>query len=544
VCEGTVADADADGLCDANDNCPNLPGVQGDACNDNNPATTGDVITAQCVCAGVLAEDCEGVPGGPAQPGTACDDADLCTENDVYSANCVCAGTLADADADGICDAEDSCPDLPGEFGDPCDDGDPGTTGDLVNLDCICAGDPVADCLGIPGGEALPGTACDDNDPCTINDTWSATCTCEGTFADADTDGICDASDSCPNLTGEVGDACDDGNAGTTGDLINGNCQCTGVPSGCTEELTLAITLDGAGSEVTWVLYDETETLVIDAGGPYADGQAGSVVVEELCVATGCYHLVLLDAGGDGIDGGGYVLRDAQGRRIIDATGAFGAQSRIGGSVNRAFCVPTNNLGMIGNWCDRTNLALTSPVFCNAQPGASGYQFWIYDPHGSYNRRVLKPTNVLIPVQLNTNPVPANVDLNIRVRALVNGNYTGFGRTCRIRFRPLGSREMEDDVLVVEPVEDADMELVVFPNPNRGDLVFLNLDGVQQDAQVVTVDVYDSFGKRVLTTTLPVQDGSLFNHALPLSPDLAAGLYVLNITAGERSITERMIIQR
>ena len=543
VCAGTFQDTDGDGLCNADDNCPNLAGEQGDACDDGNAATSGDIITANCVCAGTLANDCEGVPGGPAQPGTACDDNSACTVNDTWSAQCVCEGTFTDTDGDGVCDADDSCPNLNGEIGDPCDDGNPNTSGDLVNLDCVCTGDPVADCLGVIGGTDLPGTACDDADACTVNDTWSAQCVCEGTFADADDDGICDADDSCPGLAGEIGDACDDGNAGTTGDVINGNCQCVGIPTGCTENLTLSITLDDAGSEVTWTLFDETGTLVIDEGGPYADGQAGTTVVEDLCVAAGCYRLVVADEGGDGISGGGYVLRDAQGRRLIDASGAFSATSAIGGAVNREICVPTNNLGLLGNWCDRDDLLLTSPVYCNAQPGASGYQFWIFDPHGSYNRRVLRTTNSLVPIQLNTNPVPANVDLNIRVRALVNGVYTSFGRTCTIRFQPYGGRDME---AVLEPgsTMDQGMSLLVFPNPSRGDQVFLNLAGVAETVQVITVDVYDSFGKRVMTTTLPVQDGAVFNQPLPLANDLAAGLYVMNLTAGDHSLTERLIIQR
>jgi hypothetical protein len=299
--------------------------------------------------------------------------------------------------------------------------------------------------------------------------------------------------------------------------------------------------LDGAGSEVTWILYDETETLVIDEGGPYADGQAGTTVVEELCVPAGCYHLVVTDEGGDGISGGGYVLRDEQGRRLIDASGDFGPSSEIGGATNRTVCVPTNNLGLLGNWCDRDDLLLTSPVYCNAQPGASGYQFWIFDPHGSYNRRVLRTTNTLVPIQLNANPVPANTDLNIRVRALVNGEYTAFGRACSVRFQPAGGRDMED--VAGELATGANMELLTYPNPNRGDQVFLNVSGVPEGVLHVTVDLYDSFGKRVASATLPVQNGVLMNQAVALAPDLAAGLYMLNVTAGDRTLTDRLVVQ-
>jgi hypothetical protein len=54
--------------------------------------------------------DCFGVAGGDAHPGTACDDGDECTEGDVLTADCTCAGTVLDMDGDGDCDAIDPCP--------------------------------------------------------------------------------------------------------------------------------------------------------------------------------------------------------------------------------------------------------------------------------------------------------------------------------------------------------------------------------------------------------------------------------------------------
>ncbi|MDV7389933.1 hypothetical protein RZS08_01215, partial [Arthrospira platensis SPKY1] len=54
-------DADGDNIADCDDNCPNLAGVQGDACDDGDPLTVNDTINASCVCVG-QAEDCEGTP--------------------------------------------------------------------------------------------------------------------------------------------------------------------------------------------------------------------------------------------------------------------------------------------------------------------------------------------------------------------------------------------------------------------------------------------------------------------------------------------------
>jgi hypothetical protein len=154
-CAGTFADADNDGVCDANDNCPSVP------CDDNNPCTVNDLILADCSCAGTFADadndgtcDANDNCAGP-EAGAACNDNNPCTINDVILADCSCAGTFADADNDGTCDAND-----------------------------ICAG-PEA------------GAACNDNDPCTINDIILADCSCAGTFADSDNDGTCDASEVC-----------------------------------------------------------------------------------------------------------------------------------------------------------------------------------------------------------------------------------------------------------------------------------------------------------------------------------------------------------
>ncbi|MBS1547790.1 MAG: hypothetical protein JSU02_10530, partial [Bacteroidetes bacterium] len=44
----------------------------------------------------------------------------------------------------------------------------------------VGAGACGTDCLGVPGGTALPGTPCDDGNSNTINDTWTADCQCIG----------------------------------------------------------------------------------------------------------------------------------------------------------------------------------------------------------------------------------------------------------------------------------------------------------------------------------------------------------------------------
>lgn len=62
--------------------------------------------------------------------------------------------------------------------GSSCDDGNPDTDNDVYDSTCACVGE---DCEGVLGGSALPGAPCDDGDSTTINDTWQTGCLCEGT---------------------------------------------------------------------------------------------------------------------------------------------------------------------------------------------------------------------------------------------------------------------------------------------------------------------------------------------------------------------------
>ncbi|MBK9176707.1 MAG: T9SS type A sorting domain-containing protein [Flavobacteriales bacterium] len=99
-------------------------------------------------------------------------------------------------------------------------------------------------------------------------------------------------------------------------------------------------------------------------------------------------------------------------------------------------------------------------------------------------------------------------------------------------------------------VEEGSTSLRMYPNPNRGDQLMLSLESVAEGVQTVSVDILDAFGKRVIARTIAVQASSsrdsgdgFINTVLELNGELAAGMYMVNITAGEQVYTERMVIQ-
>ncbi len=85
-------------------------------------------------------------------------------------------------------------------------------------------------------------------------------------------------------------------------------------------------------------------------------------------------------------------------------------------------------------------------------------------------------------------------------------------------------------------------ELSIWPNPNDGSLVHVSLMQFDATVSTVGVDVTDLYGKLVSTRTIPVQDGTL-KTTLAFEQDLAPGLYLVNLQAGDKRYTERLVIQ-
>ena len=107
--------------------------------------------------------------------------------------------------------------------GTPCDDGQSLTQNDTWTEDCACEGD-LYDCLGTLDGDALPGTSCDDGDDNTIQDSWTTDCACVGLLPD------CLGVPGGPALPGAP---CDDGDDTTGADVWTAACECAGVPLDC-----------------------------------------------------------------------------------------------------------------------------------------------------------------------------------------------------------------------------------------------------------------------------------------------------------------------
>ncbi len=255
-CTHVVQDSDGDGVCNANDGCPNDPnkiapgqcgcGIadtdsDGDGtanCNDGCPNDANKLAPGICGC-GVADTDSDG-DGTPN-----CHDGCPNDPNKTAPGICGCGVADTDSDGDGTANCIDGCPNdpnkiAPGQCG--CGTADTDTDGDgTPNCHDGCPTDANKIAPGVCGcgvsdvdadGDGTPN--CIDGCPTDPNKINPGICGCGTPDTDSDHDGIPDCNDHCPGTTDVDTDGdgvydCTDGCPNDPNKSSPGQCGC-GLP--------------------------------------------------------------------------------------------------------------------------------------------------------------------------------------------------------------------------------------------------------------------------------------------------------------------------
>jgi hypothetical protein len=174
--------------------------------------------------------------------------------------------------------------------------------------------------------------------------------------------------------------------------------------------------------------------------------------------------------------------------------------------------------------------------------GANRYQFRFRIADEGFVKVVTSNTYF---TQLNwaVNPLEPGKTYEVQVRASKDGGATWcfsgavWGPSCTLTINELAQAGEQNLALG----NGNSGELAMWPNPNSGDQLWIDLNGIDAGVETVAVEIMDMAGKQIVTRMIPTQ-GDRLNTVLELDGDLATGLYLVNITAGDKRFTERLVI--
>jgi hypothetical protein len=142
------------------------------------------------------------------------------------------------------------------------------------------------------------------------------------------------------------------------------------------------------------------------------------------------------------------------------------------------------------------------------------------------------------PVQLGTTGY-----WSVRVRPNFNGGFNGtWGPAKVIAVSGSAASQMLDEENATQQVKtfEAQPLSVVYPNPNNGSAVNINLTDIGSGE--LTVKIVDAVGRTIYNNRYTV-DGALFTQ-IDFAEQLTGGIYLVEFTINGETMNERMIVER
>jgi hypothetical protein len=238
--------------------------------------------------------------------------------------------------------------------------------------------------------------------------------------------------------------------------------------------------------------------------------------------------------------------------RVNGVNKAWGSACRFVRNEALAQCPPTKLMDIPGNQflsCNQFRQWNVPGSRIHARPvsGANRYEWRFRIP--AENVEIIR-TSTSYFLNLNWGPLVADPLQNgktyeVDVRASRDGGITWCG---------LGGDPWGDVCLLTigtPPMQGGGQNLAMeggnelfnlWPNPNKGEELWISLDELPAQTETVTVDIHDLFGKRVSAQVIATQGDHLYT-ALPLRNDLAGGVYTVTLTAGDLQYMKRLVVQ-
>ncbi|MBL0043755.1 MAG: T9SS type A sorting domain-containing protein [Flavobacteriales bacterium] len=224
---------------------------------------------------------------------------------------------------------------------------------------------------------------------------------------------------------------------------------------------TLTVQTGGNATETTWRAENSVDLSLLASGSNMA---SNSTIVYTINVPkSGCATIRFNDTGANGLQGGGWVLRDEQGSRILDNTGNGGGFTNLANSPSLC-AIPLSTLQLIPAHQDKLDWNPSDVMTCAEDPLVTaqwgigvqtddGYEFGFFDAVGTGSQTSVFRSHADVGGISPANGQRARSLLmsstavyllsgrleNVRVRSRVNGVNGQWGPVCRMQILVLST---------------------------------------------------------------------------------------------------------
>lgn len=196
----------------------------------------------------------------------------------------------------------------------------------------------------------------------------------------------------------------------------------------------------------------------------------------------------------------------------------------------------SNNVVVRTEYCNQT-YAPNGIIHAENICAADYYRFRFIPTVSGAIRQKVSSSYVLLMGTINPPLTPGTY--LVEVRAQQNGVLGSFGPSCPITISGPSPQGLEPPV---EGLPEYYGKAGVFPNPNNGNSVRLDLQGVEDGAHEASILLYDSHGKQMQVEAFDFI-GTSFNDMLNFKAPLKPGVYLMQIVIDQKAFaTERIVV--
>ena len=187
--------------------------------------------------------------------------------------------------------------------------------------------------------------------------------------------------------------------------------------------------------------------------------------------------------------------------------------------------------------CGVTIPSSSTPIYANNVNGATSYTYEITNTNLSYSQT---KTNGVRYFRLNQLAgLQTNTTYNVRVKVIVGSIPGNYGPTCQITTPSILRLSEEEEEWDNFAVDQTEMNLIIYPNPNQGDFVYIDLTGVQSGTELFITDIS---GKIVQQEQLNI-DNDNYSGTLRFNDKLNSGFYFVTVISGNKKITKKLVVR-